>query len=160
MTWNTLTGNKAAFPLRLYPPLWFLIFTVSAFALALLLPIPFGLSLLVKPLAVVLASSGGLLALWAVILFKQHQTTAHPYADASRLVTYGPFNHTRNPMYLGLLLVLIAIGLWLQSLSALLLAPLFVFVINHCNILPEERKLLQTFGDEYREYHARTRRWF
>lgn len=156
---ETLTRNEAGFPLRLYPPLWFLIFAGSALVLAQLMPIPFDLPLLAKPLSVVLAISGGLLASWAAILFKRHRTTVHPYAEASRLVTQGPFSYTRNPMYLGLLLALTAIGLWLQSLTALLLAPLFVFVINRCNILPEERRLMQRFGEDYREYHARTHRW-
>jgi protein-S-isoprenylcysteine O-methyltransferase Ste14 len=159
MTQESLTKNEAGFPLRLYPPFWFTIFALSAVALAKLLPIPLDLPLLAKPLSVLLAIFGGTLALWAAILFKRHQTTAHPYAEASRLVTQGPFGITRNPMYLGLLLALVALGLWLQSLTALLLAPMFVFVINRCNILPEERRLLRRFGADYRDYHARTRRW-
>lgn len=159
MTRDTLSKNETGFPLRLYPPLWFLIFALSTVVVARLLPIPFDLPWLAKPLSVLLASFGGMLALWAALLFKRHQTTAHPYAEASRLVTHGPFSVTRNPMYLGLLLALTAIGLWLQSLSALLLAPLFVIVINRCNILPEERRLMLSFGEAYRDYHARTRRW-
>ncbi len=50
-------------------------------------------------------------------------------------------------------------GLWLQSLTSLLLAPLFVAVINRCNILPEEHRLKVRFGQAYETYLAQTRRW-
>jgi len=146
-------------PLRLYPPIWFLIFAATASALAWLLPIPLPLPAIAQPLALLLAATGGGLAIWAAWLFRRHETSVHPYAEASRLVTRGPYRLTRNPMYLGLLLALIALGLWLQSLTALLLTPLFVAVINRCNILPEERRLGDCFGADYEAYRAQTRRW-
>lgn len=152
--------RSTGFSLRLYPPLWLLLFVAAALALSRLLPLlSFELPLLTWPFALLLGSSGGVLALWAAVLFRWQQTSAHPYAEASCLVTRGPYRFTRNPMYLGLLLGLLAVVLWLQSLPALLLAPLFVFVINRCNILPEERRLMARFGDAYRDYLARTRRW-
>jgi len=145
--------------LRLYPPIWFLLFAATAVALDWLVPVKLPLRELTQPLAMLLAASGGGMAIWAAWLFRHHRTTAHPYAEASQLVTRGPFRVTRNPMYLGLLLALIALALWLQSLPALLLAPLFVGVINRCNILPEERRLSSRFGTEYEAYLAHTRRW-
>ncbi len=146
-------------PLRLYPPLWFLLFALSAVVLANVWPLSFPLPEFIRPFAYLLAAGGGILALWAALLFRRHRTTAHPYAEASSLVTGGPYRFTRNPMYLGLLMTLIALGLWLQSLSALLLAPLFVFVINRCNIQPEELRLKAGFGEAYETYRAQTRRW-
>lgn len=145
--------------MRLYPPVWFLLFASAATALDWFWPLHLTLPAVVQPLAMVLAACGGGLALWAALLFRRHETTPHPYADATCLVTKGPYRITRNPMYLGLLLSLIGLGLWLQSLSALLLAPLFVLVINRCNILPEERRLSATFGQVYERYQAQTRRW-
>lgn len=62
-------------------------------------------------------------------------------------------------MYLSLLLVLIGMGFWLQSLSALLLAPLFIYVINQRHIKPEEERLQRQFGQRYLDYCATTRRW-
>jgi protein-S-isoprenylcysteine O-methyltransferase Ste14 len=159
MAHETLTKASTGFPLRLYPPLWFLIFALSAVALARLLPMTIDLPLPTTAVALGLLLGGGILASWAALLFKRHRTTVHPYAEASRLVTRGPYRVTRNPMYVGLLMTLVALGLWQQSLSALALAPLFVFVINRCNILPEERRLTALFGDEYRVYRMRTRRW-
>jgi protein-S-isoprenylcysteine O-methyltransferase Ste14 len=147
------------FPLRLYPPVWFLLFAGAAGVLAWLWPLHLPQLQPLQPLAYLFAAGGGGLALWAGLLFRRHKTTAHPYAEASSLVISGPYRFTRNPMYLGLLLTLIAWGLWLHSLSALLLAPLFVLVINRCNILPEERRLIDGFGEAYKAYQAQTRRW-
>ncbi|MEJ2395879.1 MAG: isoprenylcysteine carboxylmethyltransferase family protein [Candidatus Thiodiazotropha sp.] len=147
------------FPLRLYPPIWFLLFAAMALVLAWLWPLSIALPSFIHNFSFLLAASGGVLALWAALLFRRRQTTAHPYAVASALVTGGPYRISRNPMYLGLLLTLIAMGLWLQSLSALLLTPLFVFVINRCNILPEERRLTDQFGEPYKAYLSQTRRW-
>lgn len=159
MSRQTLPVKTVEFPLRLYPPIWFMLFALMALALAWLWPLNLPLPVYFQPLPLVLAAVGGGFALWAALLFKRHNTTAHPYQEASRLVTRGPYRISRNPMYLGLLLTLIALGIWLQSLSALLLAPLFVFVINRCNILPEERRLRACFGAEYETYLTRARRW-
>jgi protein-S-isoprenylcysteine O-methyltransferase Ste14 len=154
-----MTEKADGLSLRLYPPVWFLLFAVAAGVLARLWPLHLSQLQFMQPLSYLLAASGGGLALWAAVLFRRHKTTAHPYAEASSLVTSGPYRFTRNPMYLGLLLTLIAWGLWLHSLSALLLAPMFVFVINRCNILPEERRLIGYFGEVYEAYQAQTRRW-
>lgn len=159
MSRDIMIEKANGFPLRLYPPVWFLLFAGAAAVLAWLWPLHLAQLQLLQPLSYLLAASGGGLALWAAFVFRRHKTTTHPYAEASSLVTCGPFRFTRNPMYLGLLLTLIALGLWLQSLSALLLAPLFVFVINRCNILPEERRLIASFGENYETYRAQTRRW-
>jgi protein-S-isoprenylcysteine O-methyltransferase Ste14 len=159
MSRNTLPIRTVGFPLRLYPPIWFALFALIALALAWLWPLHLPLPVFFHSLSLALAAVGGGFALWAALLFKRHNTTAHPYQEASRLVTRGPYRISRNPMYLGLLLTLIALGMWLQSLSALLLAPLFVFVINRCNILPEEQRLGARFGSEYEAYLTRTRRW-
>ena len=101
-----------------------------------------------------LIMAGIVLAGWAVT-----EARTIDVASPSKLVTTGPYTVSRNPMYLGLLLALAALGLWLQSLSALLLTPLFVLVINRCNILPEERRLRDSFGAAYETYLTQTRRW-
>jgi protein-S-isoprenylcysteine O-methyltransferase Ste14 len=144
---------------RLYPPVWFLLFAGAAWILAWLWPLRFSLPSALMPLVYLLAAAGGVLAVWSAWLFRHHNTTAHPYEEASRLVTQGPYRISRNPMYLGLLLCLVAWGLWLQSLSALSLAPAFVAVITRCNICPEERRLKATFGEVYASYQMQTRRW-
>ena len=159
MNRNSSLSKTEGSLLRLYPPIWFVLFALTALLLAQLWPLQIPLPGFMQPIVWISAASGGVLAIWATLLFKQHGTSAHPYAEASRLVTRGPFRFSRNPMYLGLLLALAALGLWLQSLSALLLTPLFVLVINRCNILPEERRLRDSFGAAYETYLTQTRRW-
>lgn len=144
---------------RLYPPLWFLLFVIAAVALTAIRPVTIGLGGAAEVLAIIIAIAGGLLALWARGLFHQARTPAHPYNDASNLVTWGAYRFSRNPMYLGLLLALTALVIWLQNLIGLVLPPLFVLVINRCHILPEEQRLTQQFGEVYINYLERTRRW-
>ncbi len=77
----------------------------------------------------------------------------------SSLVTGGVFRLTRNPMYLSLLLYLLAWAAYLSNWLAALLVPLFVVYITELQIKPEERALSALFGAEYASYKARVRRW-
>lgn len=110
--------------------------------------------------------SGGLPLLLGVGLnlradgqFKKAGTTVKPYERSSALVTRGVFAWTRNPMYLGMALVVIGIGLLLGSLSPLLVAGVFPVVLDRVFIVPEERMLEESFGEEFRVYRRRVRRW-
>jgi protein-S-isoprenylcysteine O-methyltransferase Ste14 len=78
---------------------------------------------------------------------------------ASSLVTGGVFRFTRNPMYLSLLLYLLAWAAYLSNWLALLFVPVFVLYINELQIKPEERALSALFGAEYASYKGRVRRW-
>jgi protein-S-isoprenylcysteine O-methyltransferase Ste14 len=93
--------------------------------------------------------------------FRRAQTTLNPTKpqEASSLVTTGIYRVTRNPMYLGLSLVLLAWTVFLSSAWALLGVAAFVLYINRLQIAPEERALSQLFGSEYTAYQAKVRRW-
>jgi protein-S-isoprenylcysteine O-methyltransferase Ste14 len=93
--------------------------------------------------------------------FHQARTTVNPMdpGKATRLVTDGVFRISRNPMYLGLLLLLIGWALWLGSASAWLMPPLFVMVITVVQIIPEEQALGQLFGAQYLAYRGTVARW-
>ena len=144
---------------RTYPPLWFLLFSLIALGLAEVSPAQLGLGPSIDCIALSLAALGGLLALWARWMFLQARTSVHPHQESSCLLTHGVYRISRNPMYLGLLLSLSAWVIWLQNLGGLTLPPLFVLLINRCHIEPEERRLHARFGDAYRAYLKRTRRW-
>ncbi len=107
---------------------------------------------------VALAAAGGLL-LPAPLLFLLRRTTIIPHGSARTLVTAGPYRLTRNPMYLALTIAylggtLVAAAMWPLALLAL---PLWVLSTR---VIPfEEAKLTQIFGDEYRRYQQRVRRW-
>lgn len=104
----------------------------------------------------------GLVGMAGVRAFARAQTTVNPLRPeaASRLVTGGIYRYTRNPMYLALLLALLAWGLWLGHLLAWLGMPAFALAMNRLQIRPEERALEALFGDEFRAYARQVRRWF
>ena len=111
--------------------------------------------------AVVLAIVGLTIAISGFIAFNHAKTTVNPSKPekSTSLVTFGIYKITRNPMYVGLVLVLVA---WAVQLSApwTLAGPLaFVLYIARFQITPEERILLAMFGAEYSAYQSRVRRW-
>lgn len=95
----------------------------------------------------------------ALGLFFQKQTRAEPWRAASFLVAAGPYRFTRNPMYLGFTLVGLAVAIGLTSLAAALFALLAALIIDRFVIAREEAYLGRRFGNEYRAYCARVRRW-
>jgi len=104
---------------------------------------------------------GALTCLAGVRYFRRAKTTVNPMKpeSASALVASGIYRYSRNPMYLGFLLMLLGWALWLSNASALLLLPAFVLYMNRFQICPEERALLSLFGPDYMQYRARVRRW-
>jgi protein-S-isoprenylcysteine O-methyltransferase Ste14 len=100
-------------------------------------------------------------ALAGVMAFRQARTSVNPLrpAVASQLVVRGIYRRTRNPMYLGMLVLLMGWGVFLAHPVALALAFLFVPVINVLQIRPEERALAVAFGTDYEGYVARVPRW-
>lgn len=101
------------------------------------------------------------IALSGAITFKLLKTTVNPTKPetASHLVTQGIFQVTRNPMYLGMLLALIAWCVYLQAPVALLGSIGFIFYMNRFQIEPEERAMKKLFGEEFEEYCRAVRRW-
>lgn len=97
----------------------------------------------------------------AVLGFLKARTTINPMrpANSSALVESGLYRFTRNPMYLGLALLLTAWCLWLGNVAAFVVLPLFVAFISRFQIAPEERLLAARFGAGYAAYRARVRRW-
>ena len=74
-------------------------------------------------------------------------------------LTTGLYRVTRNPMYLGMLLVLFGWAVFLSNLAALLIAPLFALYITRFQIIPEERVLAEKFGAAFMAYQSQVRRW-
>jgi len=111
--------------------------------------------------ASVIAAVGLAIALLGVASFRRASTTVNPIKpdSASSLVSSGVYRVTRNPMYLGLLFLLVAWGVFLSSAAALLVATAFVPAMNRFQIAPEERALRAKFGAEFEAYRARVRRW-
>jgi protein-S-isoprenylcysteine O-methyltransferase Ste14 len=95
----------------------------------------------------------------AVRSFFRHKTTLIPGGVSSHLVTEGVYRFTRNPMYVGMTVVLAGAAMLFGSLTPWLLVPLFVLAIDRDVIPFEEAVLVAAFGEEYRHYQSRVRRW-
>jgi protein-S-isoprenylcysteine O-methyltransferase Ste14 len=96
---------------------------------------------------------------WALAAIWGHRTTVNPYKAASRLVTRGPFARSRNPIYVSDWFVYLGVTLLLGSYWPAALAPLVWAVMRYGVIAHEEAHLAARFGDEYRAYQTRVRRW-
>ena len=107
------------------------------------------------------AVAGASVAWLGVSAFRRARTTVNPMRPeaATTLVAVGIYRYTRNPMYLGMLLVLIAWALFLAPGLPLVVLPLFVLYMNRYQIVPEERVLAQRFGAGFAEYQGQVRRW-
>jgi protein-S-isoprenylcysteine O-methyltransferase Ste14 len=98
----------------------------------------------------------------AALQFRRARTTVSPLKPdaATALVTRGVFAYSRNPMYLGLSVILAGWAFWLGALTPWLVLPLFTTAITVLQILPEERALAQLFGQDFASYRRTTDRWF
>ena len=112
-------------------------------------------------LIVVVLVAGILVGGIAVSLFARARTTVNPLKprESSALVTRGVYRWTRNPMYLGMLVVLVAWALFVANWLAFVGVPLFMLYINHFQIRPEERVLRERFGAQFEDYCGKVRRW-
>jgi protein-S-isoprenylcysteine O-methyltransferase Ste14 len=142
-----------------WPPLVFL----SALGLGLLLhwlmpvqPLPPTLS---HVLAAALCVASGVVGIWGRVTMHRAGTNMRPDRPATALVTGGPFRFSRNPLYLSLLALYLAITLIFDALWPLVTLMPMLAVVHWGIIVREERYLEAKFGDAYRAYKARVRRW-
>ena len=143
----------------LMPPDYLLLGLLLMLASNLLLPgvqLVMGSSRLLGCLPLALGLAMNLLADRA---FKQAQTPVNPYAPTNTLITWSVFRWSRNPMYLGFILIMIGIAWVLGSLTPFLFPLLFTLIIRGSFIKPEEAKLEKEFPETWRVYTTQTRRW-
>jgi protein-S-isoprenylcysteine O-methyltransferase Ste14 len=103
---------------------------------------------------------GGLtLGIAAARLFWKHKTTIKLGDASTHLLTAGPYRLSRNPIYLGMALLLVGVAMLLGSLTPWLLMPVFIWLISR-NVIPvEEAMMTAAFGTEYQQYRKQVRRW-
>jgi protein-S-isoprenylcysteine O-methyltransferase Ste14 len=147
---------------RIFPPGIYLGGLILGFLLHWLWPVHLGRSGTVLSLRVVgglLIAAGITLPLWAAGSFHSVGTSPNPTRPTTALAFGGPYRFTRNPMYLGLALLLTGIALAANALWPLLTLPIVVWLVRHMVIDREERYLEAKFGDEYLHYKRQVRRW-
>ena len=146
--------------LRLPPPVWALAYTLIAIGASYLIGWPRvpGLPLVWPGVVLVVLGIG--LSVTAAMLFRREGTEINPTSTANRkLVTSGPFRLTRNPMYLGLVLVTLGIALWIGAWPMLLARVAIFATANWAHIAFEEEKMRRQFGATFDVYVSNTRRW-
>jgi protein-S-isoprenylcysteine O-methyltransferase Ste14 len=147
---------------RVVPPLVHVAAMVLGFLLQWLWPARLAHEsgiVLFRWLAAALLLLGAWLVASAIRGFRDARTSLVPVRPTTALVLRGPYRYTRNPMYLGLLLVSVAITFAANALWPLLLLPAVIVIINREVIVREEKYLSRKFGGEYEVYKRRTRRW-
>jgi protein-S-isoprenylcysteine O-methyltransferase Ste14 len=107
----------------------------------------------------ILIATGGLIAFFAFRQFRKAQTTVHVHRATTALITEGPFGRSRNPLYVALTLLYAGLAVAANGGWMLILSPAAMLALNYGVIVREERYLERKFGDDYRRYRNRVRRW-
>ena len=141
------------------PPVLLIIAIALSYLVSLLFPgLQFN-SATLSVLGITAIASGIGLFVWAGSLLQQRKTTLHPRGKPSKLVTYGPYGFTRNPIYLGFLLISIGTSLLFANVLAFV-GPLIFFAFVSTFVIPfEETMLTKVFGGSYKKYRQSIRRW-
>jgi protein-S-isoprenylcysteine O-methyltransferase Ste14 len=141
------------------PPLVYLVNLVLGLLLNRRFPIVFLPRKTRRKIGWPLLSGGILLIGWFEWALRHAGTPTNPYKPVSQLVTEGPFRYTRNPGYVAMAMIYTGIASLANALWAVVLLPVALIIIQRGVIEREERYLERKFGEDYRRYKARVRRW-
>lgn len=150
--------------LKIFPPVWFALFLALGLGVHYYVPSArvFDVAIpgVTDILALVLAIAAFYVSQYASFHFAKVKTEILPTSETNCvLVVEGPYRFTRNPMYLGLVILLLAVAIYIGTLPLVISAFGLFLVFNFFFIPFEEAKMLRQFGAEYEEYRARVRRW-
>ena len=144
---------------KILPPHIALIYLVVAFILNRFIKSSVVFNYNYRMLGILTLAMGILIMLWAWSLFRNSRTPFRPTRRPKKMVTAGPFEWTRNPMYLGIVLILSGIACYMGSVIMFIAPGAFFITINAVYIPYEEKVLVKIFGEEYKRYQKRVRRW-
>ncbi|MGY3486783.1 protein-S-isoprenylcysteine O-methyltransferase Ste14 [Bradyrhizobium sp. USDA 4011] len=153
-------SQRGSTMLKLPPPIWTLIYLLVGATLSWWLGWPTLPGLPIPLLGIALVVIAFIAPVWAFVLFRREGTEIEPTSPTNRvLVTSGPYRFTRNPMYSGLVLLVLGIAVWVGAWP-MFIVPVAVFATaNWVHIPFEETKMRRQFGAAYDDYVARVRRW-
>ncbi|MGE5373620.1 MAG: methyltransferase family protein [Bacteroidota bacterium] len=141
-----------------HPPLVAVLFIVLAYFLGRFVPLPLA-PLVLQYTGLALTFAGFLLGIGAFLEFRKARTTLNPHGSTKQLVTSGIYRFTRNPIYLGFLLMVIGLPLNSGLYWGILLAPFYMLTMYSLVIKREEVYLERKFKGQYTNYISRVRRW-
>ena len=139
-----------------FPPIILLASIVLQVILLFSFPISVDLSSL---LGLILILSGISLVFVSFRFMRKMKTTFIPDGTPEVLISSGPFKFSRNPIYLGMLAILVGVAFLMSSLSAIIIAFVFGIIINFTWIAHEEKKLHELFSEDWENYSSKVRRW-
>jgi protein-S-isoprenylcysteine O-methyltransferase Ste14 len=147
--------------LRIPPPIVAIICGLIIWKLSEVLPVHAVDAETRHGIAYTLFGMAGTIDIWALLSFRKQKTTIDPRYPhkTSSIVTCGIYSYSRNPMYLGLVLILSATGIYFATFFGFFVIIVFILYINTFQINPEEDALEKQFGEEYLSYKDRVRRW-
>lgn len=150
--------RPTAFP---WPPVLLILCAVGAWLFGRWSPLPWpGID---DSAAQIVGYSFGVIGMaliaWGIITLRRHNTTFQPHQGSTNLVTTGPFSVLRNPIYLGDVFVFFGIAEVTKNIWFVMFGVVFALAVTWLAIRPEEAHLEARFGDAYRDYKAKTRRW-
>jgi len=144
---------------NIHPPIIALMFIVLAYFLGRFVPLPFVVPAILRNLGLLMTFIGFLLGMGAFLEFRNARTTVDPHGSSQQVVTSGIYRFTRNPIYLGFLLMVIGLPLNSGLYWGVVMAPFYIFLMNRLVIEHEEDYLEKKFGKTYASYKAQVRRW-
>src|SRR5262245_20356906 len=150
-------GANVRFPPPLIYAIWIVVAVGIYYGVART-PLPFDRSVGITGGVILVVIAVAIIAS-AFSLFKRTGQDPAPCAPSPELILQGPYRFTRNPMYVGLTLLQVGVGLGFNNLWIALFAPLSLLTTHFVAVLPEERYLSEKFGDSYKTYLTRVRRY-
>lgn len=149
---------KTSIP-RIPPPVHFLIGLISMILLSYFVPVGYWLYFPWRYIGIIIIIIGFYLSFISGKFFQKAGTDPRPGRKATSIVIKGPFRYTRNPMYLGLITMLIGTSTLLGTFSPIVVIPIIFLIFHKQFVLREEKWMAEWFGEPYLEYKKKTRRW-
>jgi protein-S-isoprenylcysteine O-methyltransferase Ste14 len=155
---NTRADRANTFP---WPPVLLALAIAAAFLAGRYFPLdwPGMEDTPARIIGVAIGTTGLVLIVWAVASLWRHETTVMPDKSSTALVTTGPYTLLRNPIYLGEVMAMLGAAELTKNVWFIITALAFAALVTWLQIIPEERHLDARFGQDYRDYKARARRW-
>jgi len=145
---------------RIIPPVYLLMTLVLMWFMQFVLPVFRYIHEPVAYVGIIGVLLGIIMAALAAGMFKQAGTGIRPFDEATTLVTSGFYRYTRNPMYIGMILMLAGVAFLMGTIGAALPVLVFILIIRNNFVVGEERFLEASFGQQYLDYKSNVRRWF
>lgn len=154
-----MTERKDHADVKIHPPVLLVVHILVAWLLGRYVALQVALPSILSTVGLGLAGLGFLLGLLSLYEFMKARTTLNPHGSVTSIISSGIYRLTRNPIYLGMIFMLIGFPLTFGNVWGIPLAPVFIFLMNKLVIEHEEAYLEKKFGDVYTGYKSRVRRW-